>query len=96
MAQLHAMMSFHISPRIPIKMIIRSSINSENRVQNHVEPVSSNGIKGNSTLGLYAMNGGKGPNSYAQNSSYQVYIHTYMYLHPPFASSTRFTCHIEV
>lgn len=71
MAQLHAMMSFHISPRIPIKMTIRSSMNSENRVQNHVEPVSSNGIEGNSTVGLYAMNGGKGPKSYAQNSSYQ-------------------------
>ncbi|XP_073136755.1 loganic acid O-methyltransferase-like [Henckelia pumila] len=72
MAQLHAMISCYKSPRIPIKMtIISSSLNTENRVQNNLELVSSNGIRGSSTVGLYAMNGGEGPNSYAQNSSYQ-------------------------
>ncbi|XP_011070668.1 probable S-adenosylmethionine-dependent methyltransferase At5g38780 isoform X1 [Sesamum indicum] len=41
------------------------------RVQNQVvDPDSSNDVRGG-MLGQYVMNGGEGPNSYAQNSSYQ-------------------------
>lgn len=63
---------FQSYPRTSIRVTMSSSSDSKHRVQHdHVELK----MKEMSQLGHYAMNGGEGPNSYAQNSSYQVYIY---------------------
>ncbi|KAL8549566.1 hypothetical protein ACS0TY_008414 [Phlomoides rotata] len=68
MAQLYAMVNCFQCTRTSICM---SQMSSEHRIQHHVELNLGDKTKEMSSLGLYAMNGGEGPNSYAQNSSYQ-------------------------
>lgn len=69
MAQLYGMVNCFKYTRASICMSQRSS---NRRIQYDVELNVGDKTKEMSSLGLYAMNGGEGPNSYAQNSSYQV------------------------
>ncbi|KAK6122323.1 hypothetical protein DH2020_043943 [Rehmannia glutinosa] len=52
-------------------MMVKSSLDPKRSLPHHVELNLGDKTMERSLLGLYAMNGGKGANSYAQNSSYQ-------------------------
>ncbi|KAK4423503.1 putative S-adenosylmethionine-dependent methyltransferase [Sesamum alatum] len=69
MAQLYAMVNCFQYPRMSIRMTLSSPLDSRHRIQCHVELPN-----------LYAMNGGEGPNSYAQNSSYHLCIFRFKHL----------------
>ncbi|KAI3453090.1 hypothetical protein Pfo_009753 [Paulownia fortunei] len=71
MAQLYGMVNCFQFPRTSIRMTLSSPLDSKHRIQHHVELNLGDKTMERSSLGLYAMNGGEGPNSYAQNSSYQ-------------------------
>ncbi|XP_011070215.1 probable S-adenosylmethionine-dependent methyltransferase At5g38780 [Sesamum indicum] len=59
-----------ISARIHIRMLSCQS-DSNLRIQNRIANSHSSTVVGGRMLGQYVTNGGDGPNSYAQNSSYQ-------------------------
>ncbi|KAK6146816.1 hypothetical protein DH2020_020685 [Rehmannia glutinosa] len=71
MAQLYAMVNCFQYPRTSIRMTVNSSLDPKRSIPHHVELNLGDKTMESSLLGLYAMNGGKGANSYAQNSSYQ-------------------------
>ncbi|PIN07490.1 Loganate O-methyltransferase [Handroanthus impetiginosus] len=71
MMQLYATVNSFQNPRTSIRMTLRSTMDSNHRTQNRRELNVGDKTIESSVLGLYAMNGGGGPNSYAQNSSYQ-------------------------
>ncbi|KAK4400002.1 putative S-adenosylmethionine-dependent methyltransferase [Sesamum angolense] len=67
MAQLYAMLNCFQYPRMSIRMTMSSPLDSRHGVQLNLGEQTME----RSLQNLYAMNGGEGPNSYAQNSSYQ-------------------------
>ncbi|GER29919.1 S-adenosyl-L-methionine-dependentmethyltransferases superfamily protein [Striga asiatica] len=58
-------------PRTCVRVTLNLPLESEQRPRQSVELNLRDKIDEKSLLGLYAMNGGEGPNSYAHNSSYQ-------------------------
>ncbi|XP_011070675.1 probable S-adenosylmethionine-dependent methyltransferase At5g38780 [Sesamum indicum] len=67
MAQLYAMVNCFQYPRMSIRRTLSSPLDSRHRIQlNPGEQTMETSVSN-----LYAMNGGEGPTSYAQNSSYQ-------------------------
>ncbi|KAL8052939.1 hypothetical protein ABFX02_05G038200 [Erythranthe guttata] len=71
MAQLYGMVNCFRYPRTSIRMTLSSPLDPNHRVHHHANLNFDEKTTEMPLLGLYAMNGGEGPNSYAQNSSYQ-------------------------